>query len=591
MTQSTSDVELMNTPDGVTALVTATPFQYDDINEFYRRLEETHVSKVITARLQQIPGIKAACQSEPCNFTATAGPFLEAAQCSTSFLSEVPYEKSVPSLYCVGKTCADVCYPETTCGNVICGDAMKANNGSADTTCKGEDDCMDKCCVVMCSSWVCPKHTCDFRTEATEATPSEANETCCVMPEVECCRAGNAFCEACRECVNISEQCAQSPDDSACKPDEVPDCGMSVTSQFDTGTGKAVFSTAVIYGGSRAFSGGYGNASSGAEYRAWVWEIRTGETLMSFGTQTPVMVVAPSADGIHALTGEQSGTATAWNYVQGGPAFRTLLPDSSKSGPVVGIAGGFTYQTSYVTGGDFVEFWQWGPDRVGTFKAPNLLTEQQELQQRAETLKAVAVNMSDNPGLSAVGRKQLLEMASPEALSTTEQALKTGVLSLAKVTAVVQLPGNSNFASGDANGVIRYFNYRTLTVLQEIHGHAGKVTAFSAFATGTRLLSGGEDGKIILWNIATGEIMRTWTQPFGGAVRTLQQVRHGTAFLAGSDDGFIRRYELNGGEDFASAACRQAVGGGAVYDIAANNGNPSQIITSSKDGVARVWKL
>ena len=96
------------------------------------------------------------------------------------------------------------------------------------------------------------------------------------MPEVPCCEADNAFCEACREGKDLDEICANESDDPACKEDEAPDCGMSVTSEFDTGTGKAVFGTAVIYGGTRAFSGGYGNASSGTEYRAWVWEIRTG---------------------------------------------------------------------------------------------------------------------------------------------------------------------------------------------------------------------------------------------------------------------------------------------------------------------------
>merc|ERR1719284_1233516 len=155
-------------------------------------------------------------------------------------------------------------------------------NGSEDTVCKGEDDCTDKCCLVTCNSWECPKEACDKVTGEKEATPSMANETCCVMPEMECCSADNKFCQACRECVDIKELCADEPDDPACKADEAPPCGFSQTSQFNTSTGKAVFSTAVIYGGTRAFSGGYGTAPSGDQYRAWVWDIRTGNTVMSF---------------------------------------------------------------------------------------------------------------------------------------------------------------------------------------------------------------------------------------------------------------------------------------------------------------------
>merc|ERR1711966_333703 len=259
----------------------------------------------------------------------------------------------------------------------------------------------------------------------------------------------------------------------------------------------------------------------------------------------------------------------------------------------------------YLNSGKFVMFWKW---TAGMFyRAPRLSTvddkgkntpkfEEAQITKIQDALTGVASSLGftdqqmstfldrfEATGGGGAIAEQIAHL-SPEELSIARE-----LLGMAMVTAVVQLPGNSNFVSGDASGKLRYFDLLSLDMINGplSGGHVGEITALAAFPTGNHILSGGMDGSIVMWDIASGEILKIWKQPQGGRIQSIVVMIPGETFFVASDDGYVRKYWAGSG----TYSCKQLIPGGTVLNVAMNPGNPNQLITSSVDGIARVFSI
>mmetsp|Transcript_17874 Transcript_17874/g.46195 ORF Transcript_17874/g.46195 Transcript_17874/m.46195 type:complete len:89 (+) Transcript_17874:3-269(+) len=76
------------------------------------------------------------------------------------------------------------------------------------------------------------------------------------------------------------------------------------------------------------------------------------------------------------------------------------------------------------------------------------------------------------------------------------------------------------------------------------------------------------------------------SQTYGGPIRALAMIPGGNRVVVGSDDGYIRIWNINNG----LLICSINTGGGVIRGLAVNPSNPlGQILVASMDGYVRVY--
>lgn len=109
------------------------------------------------------------------------------------------------------------------------------------------------------------------------------------------------------------------------------------------------------------------------------------------------------------------------------------------------------------------------------------------------------------------------------------------------VLAVAFLPDGKGFVSGDS-GAIRVWDVATGKVTQSLQGHDGAVTSVAVSADGTRLVSGGADKSVRVWDLKKGKELHSH-QEHGKSVTRAAFVGRGQV-LSGSEDGTMIVWQL-----------------------------------------------
>ncbi len=84
-------------------------------------------------------------------------------------------------------------------------------------------------------------------------------------------------------------------------------------------------------------------------------------------------------------------------------------------------------------------------------------------------------------------------------------------------------------------------------VLQNLIGHEGQINSLAFSPDDQHVLSGSEDGTLILWNVETGDVLRVF-QGHTGAVNRLVISPDGSSALSGSDDTTLILWDMETGE-------------------------------------------
>ena len=108
-------------------------------------------------------------------------------------------------------------------------------------------------------------------------------------------------------------------------------------------------------------------------------------------------------------------------------------------------------------------------------------------------------------------------------------------------------PDGQTLASGSSDKTIKVWNLKTGDLLRTLTGHKSSVYCVAISADGQTLASGSVDGTIKVWNLKTGDLLHTLTG-HESPVWSVAISADGQTLASGSDDGTIKVWNLKTGD-------------------------------------------
>src|SRR5262249_32179110 len=113
--------------------------------------------------------------------------------------------------------------------------------------------------------------------------------------------------------------------------------------------------------------------------------------------------------------------------------------------------------------------------------------------------------------------------------------------------------------SGGDDGTLRVWEVASGKKLREVNGHSREVTSVALSADGRWALSGRFDGTVCLWDLKYGdEATRAWEAHKQG-ILGVALTADGPRAVLGSDDGTLRLWDLEEGRELESVPVGSAV--------------------------------
>ena len=153
------------------------------------------------------------------------------------------------------------------------------------------------------------------------------------------------------------------------------------------------------------------------------------------------------------------------------------------------------------------------------------------------------------------------------------------------VTAVALLPDGRHALSGSSDNTLRLWDLATGETLRTLEGHTDAVNTVAVLADGSRALSGSWDNTLRLWDLATGETLRT-LEAHSGSVTAVAVMTDGSHAVSGSYNNMLLLWDLATGETL-----RTLEGHFSQVSAVAVLADGSGVLSASFDRTLRLWNL
>lgn len=159
------------------------------------------------------------------------------------------------------------------------------------------------------------------------------------------------------------------------------------------------------------------------------------------------------------------------------------------------------------------------------------------------------------------------------------------------------LSSDGKFAAfGEENGKIQLFDMASGNLVRTFEGqHGGPVSSIQFTADATKLVSGSQDKKFALWTVADGKQIGAVETP--APVNAVAFVAQDQQIATGGADNVVRTWALpvkppEGQQPPAAQPIKELNGhGGPITSLAANPANSAHLVSSSQDGTVRIWDV
>ncbi len=249
--------------------------------------------------------------------------------------------------------------------------------------------------------------------------------------------------------------------------------------------------------------------------------------------------------------------------------------------------------------------------------------EADPLEAQGNVANRVAFSPDGRRALVAAGDRSVRVWDVERALDVKRLIGHTG-----SVWAVAFSGDGTRAISGGVDGTVRVWDLATnsTTELKRLDGHAALVTGVALSPDGTKALSAGYDGaviwwdvttgkeirrqewpnryahaldffpakklaavaldrQVVLWNVATGEVVKTW-DAHGKAVTAVRFAEDGRVLLTGGDDRLVRVWNAETGAEVAKLAGHE----GSVRGVSLKPGG-RWLLSASSDRTVRLWDV
>ncbi|NEQ75681.1 MAG: WD40 repeat domain-containing protein [Okeania sp. SIO2C9] len=139
--------------------------------------------------------------------------------------------------------------------------------------------------------------------------------------------------------------------------------------------------------------------------------------------------------------------------------------------------------------------------------------------------------------------------------------------------------------SGSSDNTIKVWNLETGELIRTLTGHDRPVNSVSISNDGKKIVSGSGDNTIKVWNLETGKEIRTLTG-HNGWVYSVSISNDGKKIVSGSSDNTIKVWNLETGKEIRTLTGHN----GRVYSVSISN-DGKKIISGSDDKTIKVWNL
>ncbi len=156
---------------------------------------------------------------------------------------------------------------------------------------------------------------------------------------------------------------------------------------------------------------------------------------------------------------------------------------------------------------------------------------------------------------------------------------------LGLVFSVAFSPDSKTALSGANDATLILWDVATGDILRRFQGHEGTVTSVAFSPDGTTALSGANDATLILWDVATGDILRRF-QGHEGWVNSVAFSPDGKTALSGSEDSTLILWDVATGE-----IIRRFQGHEAGVTSVAFSPNGETALSGSLDNTLILWDM